>query len=475
MKFYYENIAHLCAKNTVLTEEDIKILAKTSEQLIAIAQTEKLDVFINCMCADGNGCITVSQALCDDTMYNMSTVGLIIRGEDEPAVLRTLRYGIETRDMWATSYTTTAGNMIVQRVSPIKNGDVTIGALIRERRLLQAEVDSWSRESPWIPVNYGQYPYLKYSEWLAECVHEAVIIVDEDGIVVFRNQQAKIIYHEYGYIYDIMNKPYNSISMHGNLVVGAGIENAFHEEELSTSGHYYHIKQYCYYDNSFFYIIILRDITQEKEKEENLVLKSVVLREAHHRIKNNLQTIYNLLDMQRRRVSAQESVTALGEAMGRIMSIASSYEMLMMRGTEQISITDTIRMVIDKFMVLIKDVKTEIEVSITGDDIGVDADCATDIVLVINELLQNSFKYAFVGKEKGHISICLLERPLYSEITVADDGVGFDWDKKLVQSDGMGLQIARNIVINKLKGNLSCQSDSSGTKITFDFKCHKST
>jgi len=475
MKRYIEDIFHLCKKYTALTEKDIRIIHKASEQLIPIAETEQKDVFINCMCPDGNACITVSLAHCDYSMYDISSVGLIIRGEDEPAVLRTLRYGIETRDLRATSYTTTARNMVVQHVSPIKNGDVTIGALIRERRLLQAEIDSMIRQSPWIPADNSQYPYLKYLEWLAECVHEAVIILNEDGVVVFRNQQAKTMYHEYGYIYDIMNKPYNSISMHGNLVVGAGIENAFHEEELSTAGHYYHIKQYCYYDDSFLYIIVLRDITREKEKEEDLVSKSVILREAHHRIKNNLQTIYNLLDMQRRRVSAQESAAALGEAMGRIMSISSSYEMLMMHGTEQISITDTIRMVKDKFMVLIKDVKTEIGINITGDDIWVNADCATDIVLVINELLQNSFKYAFSGKEKGHINICLFERPLYSKITVTDDGVGFNWDKELAQSNGMGLQIARNIVTTKLKGNLSCQSDSSGTKITFDFKCHKST
>lgn len=96
------------------------------------------------------------------------------------------------------------------------------------------------------------------------------------------------------------------------------------------------IKEYCYchdYEEKvYFYISIIHDITQEKLKEEDLVLKSVAVREAHHRVKNNLQTIYNLLDMQRRRLSNQSAKNALIEAMSRISSISSAYEILSKKG-----------------------------------------------------------------------------------------------------------------------------------------------
>ena len=473
MRCYIEDVVRLCEKYSSLAPDDVAIILKEAGKIGFMADTEQRDLFINILTNSGTESISVALAHCDDTMYELKSLGVVIRDEDEPAVLRTLRYGVETRDMCARSYTTTDSNRVVQDVSPIKNGDRTIAALVKERRLKQAEIQEWSRSDTWIQSDYETYPYLKYLDWLADCIDDAVIVVDAAGSVVFRNARAKTLYHEYGYIYDIYGKNYNSLSMHGPIVAAAGIDHAFYEEEFKSGGHYYHIKQYCYKDEAWFYIVVIRDITREKEQQETLVLKSVAVREAHHRIKNNLQTIYSLLDMQRRRMTTEEGMLALQETMGRIMSISTSYESLLMCGHEQVNVLDVIGNVKEKFSAIIRGSVPEIEITVSGDDVYVDADGATDIAMIINELLQNSFKYAFQGRSRGRIDIRVEEKALYSVVTVTDDGIGFDSQNMEQKASGMGLQIARNLVRGKLKGKFNCKTDPQGTSVTFDFKHQK--
>lgn len=471
MKRYIEDVENLCRKYTSLSAEEIRVIKRAAEDLKMQVEIEKKDVFINCLCKDNSGAVTVALAHCDDNLYDISTIGLIIREEEEPAVLRTLRYGVVSRDMWAVSYTTTEGNRIVQTCAPIQYHGKTIGVYTIERRLKQSEIDEWSREEDFLVIDYNRYPYLKYLDWLAECVSEAVIICDEDGVVVFRNSEAKSLYHKYGYIFDIYQKRYEEVSMHGPLKVGRGIENAFYQSEQKCGSYYFHIKQYCYCaEETWFYIVLLQDVTQDRLKDETLVSKSAALREAHHRIKNNLQTVYNLLDMQWRRLDSADSAVAIKEAMGRIMSISTAYEVLLLKGLDQVSIRDIIETVRAKFIQIMEGVLPKVEICIYGDDVCVDADCATNVALVVYELVQNSFKHAFKGRKTGNIGIQIIGRPVYSEVTVFDDGIGFCYTEDRKEFGGMGFQIAKNIVRSKLKGELRCESDRTGTRVTFDFR-----
>lgn len=218
-------------------------------------------------------------------------------------------------------------------------------------------------------------------------------------------------------------------------------------------------------------MIVIKDVTQEKEKEENLIHKSVVVRETHHRVKNNLQTVYNLLDMQRRRMPEERIKLALNEAMNRISSIASAYELLSKEGTETVNILELLKRITTKFKELVDSSDMKLDIEVKGDDAYATTDDATDIALVVNELLQNTFKHAFNDRGFGRVSVTLLKRPLYSEIIVSDDGEGFDSDQVDGAGEGLGHQIAKNIVEQKLKGKILYLSDSTGTSIVFTFRC----
>lgn len=471
---FFEDIDNLCKRHTLLSDEDITLLHEIALKIEEISKEENRDIFINCPLPDSDNTITVAAAYVENSLYNYSTIGTVIN-ETEPAVLRTAKYGLESHNVHAKSYTSTEGNHLLQDCYPILNlkGNV-IAVVTSERAMTENDFNIWNKREYKSP-DYDKYPYLKNLTYVAECENDAIIVLNNDKQVVYRNDSAVNLYKNFGYIEDIFGCLYEEVSLHGLINVGPGFENSSSHSDLFCAGKYLDIKEYCYchdYEEKvYFYIIIIHDITQEKLKEEDLVLKSVAVREAHHRVKNNLQTIYNLLDMQRRRLSNQSAKNALIEAMSRISSISSAYEILSKKGSEKVNIKNLLKKIVLNFENLIDYSEKNISIELQGDDTYTSMEIATDIALVVNELLQNIEKHAFVNRDRGKICVRVLDRPLFSEIIVSDDGVGFDNDLINSTSDGLGHQLAINIVKTKLKGQINYLSDSTGTTVAFTFKC----
>ena len=468
MKRFAEDIERLCEKYSDLSVEDVALIWHSAKVMPELADEKDKDIFINILSRTENETVTVALAHCDNSAYSISTLGFTIRDEDEPAVLRTLQYGIPSKDMWAISYTTTEGNLVVQDAYPIKNHDRIIAVLVEERKLTASEAAEMKRYDCWLPSDYCAYPYLKHLDWLGDCLDDAVIVTNSANPVVYRNVCAKALYHKYGYIYDIYGKDYNAVSVHGSLCVSPGLENSSWIDEVHRGGHYYHVKQYCMWDVEWFCVILISDVTKEREKDEDLVLKSVALREAHHRIKNNLQTIYNLLVMQRRRTSFEECALALSETMGRIMSISTSYEQLLISGLDEVNIKEVLEDFREKFLRIIQNGQLQVQLAISGDDVLVKSSIVTDISIIVNELIQNAYKHAFVGRKTGRIRIIIQKRTLYTTITVADDGIGIPPEESRDDRlSGMGFQIVRSITEKKLHGQLRCETGMEGTAVSF--------
>jgi two-component sensor histidine kinase len=468
-----EIIERLLTQYTLLTASDIKLVIAVSIKMQYIAEIGNVDVFIDCPCKNPREAVVVAEANCRDTMYELSMIGYIIRDEDEPAVFRTFRFGVETQDVRAVSYVTTHGNILVQNVTPIKNGRKTIGVLICENRFdKKSDVNPPPSEEIGIQKQLDESSaFLGNLNWFAECIEDAVIVVNEGATVVYRNSEANRIYSGFGYIRDILGQNYNEVSLHG--AVTAGPDNPCVSKQFTICGNYYHMKQFYFKRQQIFYIILLRNITQLKQTEENQIIRSIAIREAHHRIKNNLQTIHSLLDLQRRRTSSVECGEALSDAMNRILSIATTHEILVKSGVDSVSLMDVIKRISNYFLNSIDETFKQISVIVEGDNFDVDSGTSTSISLVINELLQNSFKYAFPDRQKGNIYIHVKEIPVYSKITISDDGVGFAQEKIRNEKNNLGLQIVQNIVKNKLKGRLDICSNEKGSTIAFDFKTYK--
>lgn len=461
-------IRQLCKKYTDLNDEEIAIIETMSGFLQPIANLEDADIFIDCPGRDGDA-IVVSEAKPSDvpSSYKKTVVGLLARHENEPAVARTFRLGIGTKQMKAI---TQENGMTIQTVEPIRNGNHVIGVLIQEKRTdEQREVSE--------RIHFSQQSYERIANalahmasegnWLTECIDEALLMVNHEGIVTFRNSLAKDLYRTLGYVDDVLGQPYKNVRLEGTERDIKEIDG-YSFVEATVGPRTLDIRRIELNAQDVAFALIIQDETWRREQEQALILKSVAIKEMHHRVKNNLQTIASLLRLQMRRTDNDETKEVLGESMNRILSIASTHELLAKSGVDEVMLGAVINNIKSNTLRYFGNPRCSVNISLEGDDFTVDSDIATSVALVVNELLQNSFKYAFQDRKEGSVRILVSQGDLYSRIQVIDNGVGFDVRK--TDGNRLGLSIVQTLVEDKLKGDLDIESGPEGTNTTFNFK-----
>lgn len=205
--------------------------------------------------------------------------------------------------------------------------------------------------------------------------------------------------------------------------------------------------------------VILRDITDVRMREKQLITQEATIREIHHRVKNNLQTVAALLRLQSRRIDAPEAQSALAEAMQRIDSIALVHEMLSQTFHEQVEFDQ----IADQLLRNVIEVSRQ-DSTITGSRSGsfgvINADIASSLSMVVTELIQNAAQHAF-GESGGHISLSVERLGEDLQIGISDDGRGMPGDV----DPSLGMSIVRTLVESELGGNLEYQSSNQGTRV----------
>ena len=462
-------IRELCKKYTDLTEEEIATIQGMSAVLQPLANLEDADIFIDCPSGDGDA-IVVAEAKPSyvPSSYKKTVVGLLARKENEPAVARTFRLGVATKQMKAV---TQENGRTIQSVEPIKNaaGDRVIGVLIREQR-----VDEQRQISERLHFSEQSYEQIANAlshmvgsnNWLTECIDEALIMVDRSGVVAFRNSLARDLYRQLGYIDDPLGQIYENVRLVDS--VDDTDQSGYSVIEITVGRHSLSVKRIQLDSEDMAFAVVIQDNTWKKEQEKALILKSVAIKEMHHRVKNNLQTIASLLRLQVRRSDNEETRKVLGESMNRILSIATTHELLAQSGVDQVKIGEVILNIKNNTVRYFARPHFDVNITLEGDDFEVDSDIATSVALIINELLQNSLQYAFQDRESGLVRIVVTRGELYSRIEVIDNGSGYDVEN--VRTDRLGLSIVQTMVKDKLRGNLGVESGPGGTHVTFDFK-----
>ncbi|MDW3209349.1 MAG: histidine kinase dimerization/phosphoacceptor domain -containing protein [Reichenbachiella sp.] len=190
---------------------------------------------------------------------------------------------------------------------------------------------------------------------------------------------------------------------------------------------------------------------QKLEIEKQNSEREVLLKEIHHRVKNNLQVISSLLSMQSRKMKDSDAKVAVKEGQSRIKSMSLIHQKLYSEGN--LSRINMKEYIADLSGFLFKSYKTDaqIEQLVEADEISLDVDTAVPLGLIINELISNALKYAFAPEEQGHVSIRLKKHDNAYQLQVADSGNGLpkDFDKK--QSMGMRLV---HILVDQLDADL---------------------
>ena len=206
-------------------------------------------------------------------------------------------------------------------------------------------------------------------------------------------------------------------------------------------------------------VVLCRDVSELRRRERELITKDATIREIHHRVKNNLQTVAALLRLQSRRMSSPEAREALAEAMRRVATIALVHESLSQTLDEAVPFDD----LVGRSLRLAADVATagaHVRTVVNGTFGSVPAEDATALALVLTELVTNAVEHGFDGRESGTVEINVEREGDALRVEVADNGAGLPPDRGA--GSGLGTQIVSTLVANELRGSIEWHARQGG-------------
>ncbi len=199
-------------------------------------------------------------------------------------------------------------------------------------------------------------------------------------------------------------------------------------------------------------LVLMRDVTDLRSRDRELVTKDATIREIHHRVKNNLQTVAALLRLQARRMHAPEARSALEEAVRRVGSIALVHETLSQSIDETVAFDE----IADRLRHMVTDLGSAdatVRTARRGSFGTLPGQVATSLAMVLTELLQNATEHGFAGAD-GHLEVVVVRGNSSLRVTVCDDGQGLPADFDPARSESLGLSIVRTLVESELGGAL---------------------
>ena len=213
-------------------------------------------------------------------------------------------------------------------------------------------------------------------------------------------------------------------------------------------------------------LVLVRDVTDLRRQEKALLTKDSTIREIHHRVKNNLQTVAALLRLQARRIDEPAGRAALAEAVRRVGAIAVVHETLSQQEGEDADFDE----VADRVIALTRELAIETEVSRTGSAGLLPADVVTPLAMGIAELLSNAVQHGVSDSATNRMVTLSLERTdRRLTVEVADNGNGLPADFDPNSSSGLGLKIVKTLVTEELSGAVTWEPRRpAGTRVVVD-------
>jgi two-component sensor histidine kinase len=206
-----------------------------------------------------------------------------------------------------------------------------------------------------------------------------------------------------------------------------------------------------------------------------LLSKDATIREIHHRVKNNLQTIAALLRLQARRLPSREAREALEESERRIRSIAIVHETLSRDAGDVVPFDDIARPLARVVEETVSSPDLRIRFEVVGDAGELRGEMATPLAVVLNELMQNAADHAYPRTDdlpiEGHVQVLLRRHAGELRVDVIDDGIGLPPGFSLERSAGLGLSIVHTLVTSELAGSIE-MCDENGTRVTVRVPLH---
>jgi two-component sensor histidine kinase/PAS domain-containing protein len=425
-------------------------------------------------------CVAQMRPTTGPTMYVDDLVGATVTASDRFAVDRAWREGRIVRDgepEWRNDVP------VREEGIPVRHRDQVVAVLARDTNLATSRTPSplelayLAAASDLIQmVAEGRFPFPGAETHLAggPRVGDGLLRLDDDGVIVFSSPNASSALRRLGWTANLTGASYADVVAGMQLsgeVAEARVDDVLEtrrptEAEVVDSDGEVVVRLRAVPllpgGTLLGALVLVRDVTEVRRRDRQLVTKDATIREIHHRVKNNLQTVAALLRLQARRTTVGEARSALEESVRRVTSIAVVHETLSQALDESVDfdgIADTIASV----AVDLATTRTSARVATTREgSFGVlPAQVATPMALVLSELLANAVEHAY-GGDSGKLHVRVRRSAASLEMVVADQGPGLPEGFSLERASGLGLQIVRTLVVGELRGTFGLRPGAAG-------------
>lgn len=476
-----------CRKYAMLNDEEIEQLIDMAKQLPYFSAVNNTDVFIDIKIYNEDKVLIIAEFFGKESLYKNSFLGSKVSRNNEPAVFRSFDLGLRTSDIVCVSFDTVDGEGIVskQTTVPIKSKNGVIGVLTVEKPMdcfvpqLEKpikEIELVDNESENIFFEILGFRNKKYDGQMKE----GILLYNTEGYLVYSNNTANNIYESLGFnqisglYFDNMiflEKTFLEIVGSNNKSINGDNTNMpinLHEGKSQIDDKFYNIRIISVEHQNISVVVFIEDITNYQLLEKKMEKYLVSYQEIHHRVKNNLQTIASLLRLQGRSCDDIKCKNILSDSINRIVSIAVTHELLSQNNGDEASIMGVVRQLKTNIINFGMTEMQNITIEIVGTDFVVDSQKSTAVALIINELIQNSAKYAYPNNKNGKITITIANDDGYKMVEVKDYGIGYNPNK--VRKGSLGLEIVNSYVYEKLNGKLVVNTGKQGTTTLFAFR-----
>ncbi len=461
----------LARSHTSLGEADVEYLHSLVSDWQLLADLSFADLVLWAPAKDGTGWLAIAQMrpTTGPTSLHDDVVGTFAGPQDQ----RVLDVSRDERRIWRESDPDWANGVPVRTEGiPVTRGSRVIAVIERCTNLNSARTPS-RLELTYLQgaddlarmVAEGTFPFPGADAMLVRSprVGDGLLRLGKAGRVIYASPNAQSAYRRLGLAADLIGAELSVVTAsliasdepldESLMVVAAG--RAPREAEVDGNGSVVQLRSIPLIvgGSRTGALVLVRDVTELRRRERELMTKDATIREIHHRVKNNLQTVAALLRLQARRLRAPEARAALDEAVRRVGSIA-----VVSHAPEEVVDFDDIA---DRVAMMAGEVSAaEVRVipKITGSFGQLSAAVATPLAMVLTELLQNALQHGFSGPQavrgQGLIEVVVVREPDRLTVTVADTGVGLPEGFELESATSLGLQIVRTLVVGELGGRL---------------------
>jgi len=415
------------------------------------------------------------------TLYQSDLTGVVLHIEDRPLLERSWTKG---EVIEGASTTIGRGQEIRVETIPIKFNGRPIAVMRREydqtvvrknSSLERAYINAFERFAHMTAD--GTFPY---SSEMAEPedaprIGDGVLLLSPDFVIQFASPNAISNLHRLGIHTAAVGARLSQFGFDETpLSMAVRANNTVTEEiERGDVSVLMRVFPFLNADKPEGVMLMMRDVTEVRRRDRLLLSKEATIREVHHRVKNNLQTIAALLRLQGRRLDSQEAQMALAESERRIRSIAIVHETLAREASDFVHFADVIVPLVAVVQEATTSEDMQVEFDVKGDAGMLPGDIATPLAIILNELMQNAVDHAFgvdnKGTKKGTLVIDLDRGSHGLNVTVVDDGIGLPEGFDLEASQGLGTSIMKTLITSELGGTIQMtNAPEGGTLVTIN-------